>query len=187
MAKAQDVALFFIDLAQRQNEHERGDLMTNLRLQKLLYFAQGCNLQQTGKPLFDEQLEAWKHGPVVPSIYRKYKCCGKNPIECTDDDYDPKVVSSDEFELLIDVYREYGQYAAWMLRDMTHKPGSPWDQSYKYGNSTPITLKQMTEYFTNIESALPRFEIPDDYPVVDGLPADWYDPEEDAEWEGYEP
>ena len=53
MADVQDVARFFIDLAKRQNDLERGDLMTNLRLQKLLYFAQGWHLARFGRPLFD--------------------------------------------------------------------------------------------------------------------------------------
>jgi uncharacterized phage-associated protein len=59
MAKVQDVARFFIDLAQHQNERNSGDLMTNLRLQKLLYFAQGWYLARFGKALFDEPIEAW--------------------------------------------------------------------------------------------------------------------------------
>ena len=51
----------------------RGDLMTNLRLQKLLYFAQGWHLARFGRPLFDASIEAWPYGPVVPEVYRAYK------------------------------------------------------------------------------------------------------------------
>ena len=52
MAKVQDVAKLFIGLANEQAEQNQGDLMTNLRLQKLLYFAQGWYLARYGKPLF---------------------------------------------------------------------------------------------------------------------------------------
>ena len=59
MANVQDVAKFFIGLANDQAVSNQGDLMTNLRLQKLLYFAQGWYLARYGKPLFQEEIEAW--------------------------------------------------------------------------------------------------------------------------------
>ena len=80
MADVQDVARFFIDLAKRQNDLDRGDLMTNLRLQKLLYFAQGWHLARFGRPLFDASIEAWPYGPAVPEAYRAYKEYGREGI-----------------------------------------------------------------------------------------------------------
>ena len=80
MADVQDVARFFIDLAKRQNDLDRGDMMTNLRLQKLLYFAQGWHLARFGRPLFDASIEAWPYGPVVPEVYRAYKEYGREGI-----------------------------------------------------------------------------------------------------------
>lgn len=78
MAAAETAAKFFIMLANQRDD----DFITNLKLNKLLYYAQGAYLARTGRPLFNEQIEAWAYGPVVPSIYRKYKVCGKNPIVC---------------------------------------------------------------------------------------------------------
>ena len=83
MAKVQDVAKFFIGLANEQAEQNQGDLMTNLRLQKLLYFAQGWYLARYGKPLFSDEIEAWTYGPVVPEVYQTYKPNGKDGIEGT--------------------------------------------------------------------------------------------------------
>ena len=60
MANVQDVAKFFIGLANDQANNNQGDMMTHLRLQKLLYFAQGWNLARYGKPLFDDEIEAWQ-------------------------------------------------------------------------------------------------------------------------------
>jgi uncharacterized phage-associated protein len=53
--------------------NQSGELITNLKLQKLLYYAQGWHLAHYGEHLFDDKFEAWVHGPVIPSIYRKYK------------------------------------------------------------------------------------------------------------------
>ncbi len=52
-----------------------------LKLQKLLYFAQGISYCMNDEELFSEQLEAWVHGPVVPSVYRQYRDYGYNPID----------------------------------------------------------------------------------------------------------
>ena len=80
MANVHDVAQFFIGLANEQANNEQGDMMTNLRLQKLLYFAQGWHLARYGKPLFDDDIEAWQYGPVVPSVYNAYKQYGRGGI-----------------------------------------------------------------------------------------------------------
>ena len=59
---------------------ERGIEITNLKLQKLLYYAQAWNLVFTGEPLFEADIEAWVHGPVVPSIFRRFKIFRWSPI-----------------------------------------------------------------------------------------------------------
>ncbi|MDR1297685.1 MAG: DUF4065 domain-containing protein [Deltaproteobacteria bacterium] len=53
---------------------------TNLKLQKLVYYAQGFNLAALGCPLFDEEPEAWDHGPVSPDPYEKYGHFRRNPV-----------------------------------------------------------------------------------------------------------
>ena len=80
MADVQDVARFFIGLARRQNDLDHGGLMTNLRLQKPLYFAQGWHLARFGQPLFDASIGAWPYGPAVPEAYRAYKEYGREGI-----------------------------------------------------------------------------------------------------------
>ena len=50
-----------------------GDLMSNMKLQKMLYYEQGYHLAAFGTPLFDEDIEAWMYGPVVPCVYEHFK------------------------------------------------------------------------------------------------------------------
>lgn len=66
---ANDVAKWFLSRVDRDS----GDSITHLKLQKLVYYAQAWNLAHFGEPLFDEELKAWTHGPVAPSVWHEYK------------------------------------------------------------------------------------------------------------------
>ena len=76
MLKAIDVANFFVDLANSDPD----DCMTNLRVNKLLYFAQAWSVVRRNKPLFEEDMQAWKYGPVVPEVYTAFSACGRERI-----------------------------------------------------------------------------------------------------------
>lgn len=178
MANVFDVANFFVYVA-NQNED---DQMTNLKLNKLLYFAQGAFLSRTGKPLFSSDIEAWNLGPVVPEIYQKYKFCGKMPIQSDDTTFDQSKFSENELEALLDVMREYGQYTGSVLVTLTHQPGTPWSVAADSGTSI-ISKTDIAEYFK--AHPVPRLNEKLRTPKVTNLPSDWYNPEEDAEWEGY--
>jgi uncharacterized phage-associated protein len=143
MASVNDVASFFIDWANKSEEEH----MTNLWLNKLLFFSQGHFLARYGKPLFTDPIEAWKYGPVVPSVYRKYSVCGRNPISAADDTYDPAKFTLEERTLLADVLREYGKYTASALVAMTHKEGTPWSDAYVTRENNEITQPSMKEFF----------------------------------------
>lgn len=156
MLHAIDVANFFIDMANANSEVE--DFMTNLRVNKLLYFSQAWSLVRRGKPLFSEELQAWKYGPVVPCVYQTFKPCGKEPISSVSGDYSPEVFSCDELELLIDVIREYGKYSTPALVEMTHAVGTPWTDIYVPDSNNVITQDSLSKYFSN-HSALAAFEL----------------------------
>lgn len=125
MADVQDVAKFFIDLAQKQEQKQNGDLMTNLRLQKMLYLAQGWYLAKFGAPLFDAPIEAWPLGPVVPTVYNTYKIYHANGIS-SDARISSDALSSNEISLLLDVTREYDKFSTSALVSLTHKKDTPW-------------------------------------------------------------
>lgn len=157
MASVFEVAKFFVDLAQKQE----GDLMTPLRLQKLLYFAQAWHLARHGTPLFDAPIEAWQYGPVVPDVYRKYNHFGREGIE-EDSRVAPDAFTSNEFALLLDVAREYAPYSTSALVDLTHKAGAPWACARK---SCAIQPEDIKSYFV-AQTPLASFDsVLSDYPV----------------------
>ncbi|WFQ81371.1 DUF4065 domain-containing protein [Xenorhabdus sp. SF857] len=137
-----DVADYFLACC---NE-ESGDTISNLKLQKLVYYAQGFSLALLEKPLFEEQIEAWMHGPVVPAIYRKYKKHGNQalPIPAR---LDLNKFSNDERELLDEVYSVFGQFSAWKLRNMTHEEAL-WKDNYIEGvGYQVISHNELKDYF----------------------------------------
>ena len=96
-------------------------------MQKLLYYAQGCNLALDRGLLFDEPIIAWKHGPVVEEIYHTFKNYGESGIKFADlnEIYDPDKYDPDTCGILAQVYDVFGKYSAWQLRNMTHDE-APW-------------------------------------------------------------
>lgn len=178
MANVYDVADFFVQIANQSED----DQITNLKLNKLLYFAQGVYLARTGKKLFDDQIEAWTLGPVIPSIYHKYKVCGRAPIPNVRGNVPRNLFNADEYEALLDVMREFGQYTGNTLVTLTHMPGTPWSNTVNEGASI-IDLEKIKSYFSS--HPVPRFCDQIRSPQVTALPSDWYNPEEDAEWEAY--
>lgn len=121
-----------------------GDLMTNLKLQKMLYYQQGFHLAYFGTPLFDEDIEAWMYGPVVPSVYDAYESKGRAGIE---PDFNMTIEFEDDEEsrLFMKVYDIYGQYSAIGLMNMTHNE-LPW-QSVSPGHGHIITKDSMESFF----------------------------------------
>lgn len=123
---AQDIAQWFINRAAMDAEMFYGEYMTNLKLQKLLYFAQGFSYAINNKPLFKEELQAWQHGPVVPSIYMTYKVCKAEPIS----DVNPVEIDEETSALLELVYKHFGIYTATQLRNISHTQ-MPYMKNYK--------------------------------------------------------
>lgn len=105
--------------------------LSNLKLQKLLYYAQGHYLAQTGEPLFRETMQAWSHGPVVPSVYRQYKSFGSGDVRPVHE-FDWDQVDDETTQFLIQVWNTYGGYGAWKLRNMTHNE-RPWVEHFRPG------------------------------------------------------
>ncbi len=125
---------------------EHGDTISNLKLQKMLYYQQGFHLAYFGTPLFDEEIVAWQYGPVVPSVYKEYKSFESNSISTSKE---PISLSKDEEELFDNVYEEYNQFSAVALMKMTHEE-SPWKNTAI--NSVISQEKMMSFFKTQIES-----------------------------------
>lgn len=142
MYSALDIAAWFIIKNQtEQNEnlidsddYEVYEGITHLKLQKLLYYAQGIYLAlHEGKPLFRENICAWTHGPVIPEVYHIFSSFGrKNIVLPITDEVIKKIknieLDNDAQEALNLTYDNFAGYTAWYLRNETHKIGSPWSQ-----------------------------------------------------------
>ena len=109
-----DVSRYFL----AQIDEQAGDLISNMKLQKLVYYAQGISLALHDRPLFPESLEAWTYGPVVPELFHTYKRYETGAIP-PPRDMDFSLYDSETRELLDEVYAVFGQFSAWMLSNMT--------------------------------------------------------------------
>lgn len=118
----QNVADYFLAKANTESSEESD--ISNLKLQKLVYYAQAFHLAIFESSFFNEDFEAWTHGPVCPSLYHKYKGYGSSPIPF-DSNIDLSIFTNEQLELLDEVNETFGQYSAWRLRNMTHEE-SPW-------------------------------------------------------------
>ncbi|MEA3533142.1 Panacea domain-containing protein [Rhizobium sp. CC-YZS058] len=140
----QHIANYFLERAERE-----GVRVSPLKLIKLVYIAYGWNLALVGDKLFDEPIEAWQHGPVIPSIYHEFKEFGSSGINRRAYDLDletletfaPQIREDDEVtRLVLDrVWAAYKRFTGWQLREKTHEAGSPWSNVYRE-NVLGVTL-----------------------------------------------
>lgn len=119
--KAIDVAYVFI------RSYGSSIKPTNLKLNKLVYFAQVESLRQRGRTLFDDEIEAWQYGPVVPAIYQAFKRFGSGIVLSA-----PLVHYVDESDMgIIDyVATTYGTMTAFDLVSLSHRDGGAWKNAY---------------------------------------------------------
>ena len=119
-------------ILQRSLDEDR--LITHLKLQKLLYILHGWHLSIQGTPAFQESIEAWAYGPVVASVYRRFKHCGDQKIEEKDIGGKALQVSRKKdpgLHTILDmVWKNYKDRTSFELVDLTHARGTPWDIVY---------------------------------------------------------
>nr|DAM94001.1 MAG TPA: hypothetical protein [Caudoviricetes sp.] len=108
--------------------------ISNLQLQKILYYIQHDFLKKNNKPLFDDDFEAWKFGPVVPSVYYEYSYLGALKIYEEYDDYD-KIIQNlgDNILLINSTVCKKRNIDPWTLVSETHAKGKAWDIIFKDG------------------------------------------------------
>lgn len=105
--------------------------LSNLKLQKLLYYAQGYHLAINDKPLFDDPIQAWAHGPVVREVYHRFKIFGSSDIDLGDaEPFDWNEIDEETTQFLLEIWETFGGIAAWKLRNMTHQE-APWKDHFE--------------------------------------------------------
>ena len=127
-----------------------GDL-SNLKLQKLLYYAQGWHMALKDQPLFPDEIQAWSHGPVINNLYHRFKHFGSGDVmpEPTSG-FQWADIDGDTTDLLIEVWEKYAQFSAWKLRNMTHEE-APWRESWRPNmHNLVIPADQIGAYFKGI-------------------------------------
>ena len=131
----QHIANYFLD---RADDEYLG--ISQMKLQKLVYIAYGWNLAVNGTRLFHESIEAWDHGPVIPSLYHEFKHFKSDPIDewATQFDLDTfeeiePVIDEDDLDtnIILDyVWESYKKYSSAALRRKTHEADTPWSRVY---------------------------------------------------------
>ena len=133
-------------------EVESGDTISNLKMQKLCYLAQGWSLALLDRPLFDDVIQAWGKGPAIPPLFRRFKPYRWGALDAYKLRTDPsKKLDAEEMELLDWIWEEYGRYSGGELRDLT-RGQAPWKEAY--GDTEPpfrseeeVTQASMKAYF----------------------------------------
>jgi uncharacterized phage-associated protein len=132
------VANYFIEKAAQQ-----GRRLTPMQIIKLAYIAHGFSLAMLRRRLLKESVEAWRYGPVVPSLYRSLKKFGSSGVDealapaffgLRTEQLDPV-----DQQLLDAVFAKYGNLTGVQLSYLTHRRGTPWAESYSPNElGTPI-------------------------------------------------
>lgn len=141
MATAHDVAAYIL---QKKGE------MTAMKLQKLVYYSQAWSLVWDEEPLFNDRIEAWVNGPVVPTLYRSHR--GMFKVSRWPEG-DPERLRSEQRETVDAVLNYYGDKSSQWLSDLTHRE-APWNQARKGldagdPSKREISHASMAEYYSN--------------------------------------
>ena len=145
--QASDVAKYFLYRA-----IEDGDLVSPLKMQKLVYYAYSWTLVKNKERLFEEKIQAWPSGPVVPSLYKELKGYGSAPIGSdylgvkNEKELEPVFSKfSDEVKATLDkVYEDYMTKTAFELVALTHSE-NPWIEARKGLSPTESSNKIISD------------------------------------------
>ena len=129
--------------------------LTPLHINKLIFFSHGWNLGMSGELLIKDDVEAWKYGPIIPSIYyafQKYVQKKVNPIEYFSDGKSYENIdnsfTSDNKKIINAVIDLYAEKSGAALIAITHEHGSPWKQHYIPGKrDVVIPTESIKDYY----------------------------------------
>jgi uncharacterized phage-associated protein len=114
-------------------------MLRKMQILKLVYIAHGWHLAITGEPLIDDDVRAWKYGPVIKEIYHQYKHYGNGRIQ----EQGIELSDLEESILIEQIFNHYSNFSGIQLSAMTHKDGSPWDETFSSFNNDRIIPNQL--------------------------------------------
>lgn len=129
--------------------------VTNLKLQKLVYFVQGFALAELGHPLFRDEIQAWTYGPVIPDLYRRLKHYGAEVIGGTLEAPDSLNEDTEACRVVKCVVDKLGHLNATQLVNLSHQDNSPWAAAWNKKRYSDIPLWQMVIYFKDMLAPQP--------------------------------
>lgn len=151
------VANFVLDRASAN-----GRSVTNMSVNKIVYFLHGWFLAKYQEPLVNAKIEAWKHGPVFRELYSEFRQYKNGPIKGRAKKFD--LIAGEEIycelavdmavgEFLTELIDHYSGFSASALRGLSHVEGGPWDRVWNHeGDSNPgmqISDELIVEYFSS--------------------------------------
>ncbi|HJS87765.1 MAG TPA: type II toxin-antitoxin system antitoxin SocA domain-containing protein [Acetobacteraceae bacterium] len=153
------IANFVLDRAD-----DRGREITNLDLQKIVYFLHGHYLRRYHRPLVQGEFEAWPYGPVHRVIYDAFKGYNDTPIDGRATAFDPvrrqrrelpALIDQDIIGLIDDVLDRYLDMSTYSLVQLTHDDGTPWSRTVRQAESRlnvgmKISDTLIEEYFEGV-------------------------------------
>ncbi|MFA5932007.1 MAG: type II toxin-antitoxin system antitoxin SocA domain-containing protein [Candidatus Paceibacterota bacterium] len=147
---ASSIAEYFI---QKSNLSSPRRVITNKKIQKLVYYAQAWSLAINKRPLFEEKIEAWVHGPAIKSVYDRYKKFGFSVIKKEPDLALIKVISENDKNILEQVWDVYGKYDSSYLEMLTHSE-LPWQKAREgltvdESSENEISIASMQEFYSS--------------------------------------
>lgn len=123
---AMDIAKYIVTYCKRKNRP-----ISNLKLQKILYFAWVDYYRENERALFNNAIQAWQFGPVIPEVYRLFSIFAGNPILR---EFEPVTeMREEDIAQLNETINKYIMVAASLLVNITHEKGKPWDLTYRNG------------------------------------------------------
>lgn len=141
-ANVYDVAAYILE--------QKGSIPA-IKLQKLVYYSQAWSLVWDENPLFEEPIEAWRYGPVIPKLYESHK--GQYKVDNIPEG-DPQKLTPEQKETIDAVLEFYGEKSSQWLSDLTHQE-EPWIKARKGlspsdAGDQEITQESMAEYYHSI-------------------------------------
>lgn len=138
MYKAIDIAKYIINKC-----IDNSNPISNLQLQKILYYTQGEYIKKTNKFLFADDIEAWQYGPVVPEVYYEYN---NYSASCIRDKQSEMELDINVKKIIDPIIRSKSLVSAWKLVKDTHSE-SPWRNTYVKDEKRVITSNELKSFF----------------------------------------
>ena len=140
---ALQIARYFIKKGMSEKETAK---LTNLKLQKILYYAQGWYLANFDTPLFEDTIEAWRYGPAIRSVYQEFKDSGSSVLDTPIEEWEINEIDKDTKNFLDEIWKIYKQYSGSDLITLTHneEPYKQARKNVKEGDSSEIEISKLS-------------------------------------------